>query len=76
MLFQCLSGVRCFCYPHILMKSQNKQAPTVTGFAASAQQGMKAGAQNIRQEITTGAHAVASVAKDVARDISKYSPVK
>jgi len=52
---------------------ENKQAPTVTGFAASAQQGMKAGAQNIRQEITTGAHAVASVAKDVARDISKES---
>ena len=21
MLFQCLSGIRCFCYPHILMKS-------------------------------------------------------
>ena len=55
---------------------ENKQAPTVTGLAASAKQGMKAGAQNIRQGITTGAHAVASVAKDVARDISKYSPVK
>ena len=22
MLFQCLSGIRCFCYPHILMKSR------------------------------------------------------
>ena len=55
---------------------ENKQAPTVTGLASSAQQGIKAGAQNIRQGITTGAHAVASVAKDVARDISKYSPVK
>ena len=55
---------------------ENQQAPTVTGLASSAKQGMKQGAQNIRQGITTGAQNVASVAKDVARDISKYSPIK
>ena len=42
----------------------------------SGAKGIKAGAQNIGQNIMTGAHNVASVARDVARDVSKYSPIK
>jgi len=49
---------------------------TATGMMMNGAMGIKTGAQNIGKGIATGAHNVASVAKDVARDISKYSPIK
>lgn len=58
----------------------NQQAPTATGLAVSGgksiAQGVKNGAKSAGNGIATVARGAATVASDVARDISKYSPIK
>lgn len=54
----------------------NQQAPTATGLAMTGAQSIKAGAQSVGKNIATGVRGAASVASDVVKDISRYSPIK
>ena len=56
--------------------AEGQQTPTVTGLAVSGGKSVIGGALNASGSIASGVRGATSVAKDVARDISKYSPIK